>query len=232
MVSPARESVRRPFANSSASPPQARRIHRIPHAFLSLPEGFDRINIKVSGSVKKTAMSISITKVEGFSGKSFDFEEPVGNRFGSESIGLVAEDGGPLLLLLKDCLAYGINKDKKFGKENFTIPLAVGNNKDFISALEVLERRCAEETGKSGTNVIRCFYRGGNQPVLYAKIDETTVMHKDGGGDIDPMKPTSKHFYLDALVRFPSIYVSKDTVSVQVKLQEAKYLRVKVAEPW
>jgi hypothetical protein len=79
-------------------------------------------------------MSISITKVEGFSGKSFDFGEPVGNRFGSESIGLVAEDGGPLLLLLKDCLAYGINKDKKFGKENFTIPLAVGNHKDFISA--------------------------------------------------------------------------------------------------
>jgi hypothetical protein len=185
---------------------------------LSLPEGFDRINIKVSGSVKKRAMSISITKVDGFSGKSFDFEEPVGNKFGSESIGLVADDGGPLLLLLKDCLACGINKDKKFWKENFTIPLAVGNHKDFISALEVLERRCAEEIGKYGANVIRCFYQSGKQPVLYAKIDETTVMHKDGGGDMDPMKPTSKHFYLDALIRFPSIYVSKDMVSVQVKI--------------
>ena len=153
-------------------------------------------------------MSISVTKLEGFSGKSFDFEEPVGNRFGSESIVFVAEDGGPLLLLLKDCLAYGINKDKKFGNENFTIPLAVVNHKDFISALEVFERRCAEETGKSGTNVIRCFYRSGKQPVLYAKIDTTTVMYKDGGGDVDLTKPTSKHFYLDALVRFPSIYVS------------------------
>jgi hypothetical protein len=72
---------------------------------------------------------MSITKVQDFFGDSFDFEEPVGNRFGSESIGLVAEDGGPLLLQLKDCLAYGINKDKKFGKENLTIPLAVGNHK-------------------------------------------------------------------------------------------------------
>jgi hypothetical protein len=39
---------------------------------------------------------MSITKVQDFSGDTFDFEEPVGNRFGSESIGLVAEDGGPL----------------------------------------------------------------------------------------------------------------------------------------
>jgi hypothetical protein len=52
-------------------------------------------------------MSIFITRAENFSEKSFDFEDPVGNRFGSESIGLVAEDGGPLLLQLRDCLAYG-----------------------------------------------------------------------------------------------------------------------------
>ena len=176
--------------------------------------------------------TMSITRVSDFSGDSFDFEEPVGNRFGSESIGLVAEDGGPLLLPLKDCLSYGINKDKKFGKENFTIPLAVGNHKDFISALEVLERRCAEETGKSGANVIRCFYRGGRQPILYAKIDKTTEMYKDGGGDVDPMKPIDKHFYLDALIRFSSIYVSGDMVSVQVLLQEGVYLRERKAEPW
>ena len=176
--------------------------------------------------------SMSITKVQDFSGDSFDFEEPVGNRFGSESIGLVAEDGGPLLLQLKDCLAYGINKDKKFGKENLTIPLAVGNHKDFISALEVLERRCAEETGKSGTKVVRCFYRSGKQPVLYAKIDKTTVMYKDGGGDMNPREPTSTHFYLDALVRFPSICVNGDMVSVKVLLQEGVYLREREAEPW
>jgi hypothetical protein len=170
--------------------------------------------------------------VEGFSGKSFELKERVGNRFGSESIALVAEGGGPLLFQLKDCLAYGINKDKKFGKENFTIPLAVGNHKDFVSALEVLEKRCAEETGKPGTKAVRCFYRSGKQPVLYAKIDKTTVMYKDGGGDVNPREPTNTHFYLDALVRFPSIYVSGDMISVQVLLQEGVYLRERKAEPW
>jgi hypothetical protein len=40
----------------------------------------------------------------------------------SKKIGLVAEDGGPLLLKLKNCLAYGINKNNKFGKDNYTIP--------------------------------------------------------------------------------------------------------------
>jgi hypothetical protein len=95
-------------------------------------------------------MSIFITRAEDFSENSFDFEESVGNRFGSEKIGLVAGDGGPLLLRLKDCLAYGINKNNKFGKEDFSIPLAVGTHRDFISALEILEKKCAAQVGKPG----------------------------------------------------------------------------------
>ena len=129
-------------------------------------------------------------------------------------------------------MAYGINKDKKFGKENFTIALAVGLHTEFISALKVLGKRCAEEVGKSGTKAIRCIYRSGKQTVLYAKIDETTEMYKDGGGDIDPMEPIDKHFYLDALISFPSIYVSGDMVSVQVLLQEGVYLGDRKPEPW
>ena len=176
-------------------------------------------------------MSISITRAENFSENSFEFEESVGNRFGSEKIGLVAEDGGTLLLRLKDCLAYGINKNNKFGKENFTIALAVGTHKDFISALETVEKKCAAQVGKPGTNVVRCFYRNGKQPVLYAKIEKTTEMYRDGGVDMNPMEALDKHFYLDALIRIPSIYVSADVVSVQVLLQEAKFLRERTVEP-
>ena len=47
----------------------------------------------------------------------------------------------------------------------------------------------------------------------------------DGSGDISPMKERDGHFYLDALIRISSIYLSGNMVSVQVKLQEAKYLR-------
>ena len=60
----------------------------------------------------------------------------------------------------------------------------------------------------------------------------TTVMYREGGGDMNPGEPTSTHFYLDALVWFPSIYVHGDMVSVQVLLQEGVYLRERKAEPW
>jgi hypothetical protein len=175
--------------------------------------------------------SMSITRVSDFSEGSFKFVDPVKDRFGSERIGLVAEGGGPLLLRLENCLAYGINKNNRFGKDKYTIPLAVGLQTEFISALEVLEKKCAVMVGKPGTNVMRCFYRSGKQPVLYAKIDGSTVMYGEGG-DMNPMGERDDHFYLDALIRVSSIYLSGNMVSVQVKLQEARYLRVKVAEPW
>jgi hypothetical protein len=174
---------------------------------------------------------MSITRVSDFSEDSFKFGDPIKNRLGSEKIGLAVEGGGPLLLRLENCLAYGINKNNKFGKDNYTIPLAVGPHTEFVSALETMEKKCAAVIGKPDTSVIRCFYRGGKQPVLYAKIDKSTVMYGEDG-DMNPMEERDEHFYLDALIRVSSIYLSGNMVSVQVKLQEAKYLRVKVAEPW
>jgi hypothetical protein len=44
---------------------------------------------------------------------------------------------------------------------------------------------------------------------LYAKIDQSTAKYKeDGSGDISPMKERDGHFYLDALIRISSIYLS------------------------
>jgi hypothetical protein len=57
------------------------------------------------------------------------------------------------------------------------------------------------------------------------------MYREDGSGDIIPMKERDGHFYLDALIMASSIYLSGNMVSVQVKLQEAKYLRQKVLEP-
>jgi hypothetical protein len=156
---------------------------------------------------------MSITRVSDFSENSFAFEDSVRNRFGSKKIGLVAEDGGPLLLRLENCLAYGINKN------NYTIPLAVGTHTEFVSALDTVEKKCAAVVGKLDTNVMRCFYRSGRQPVLYAKIDWSTAMYtEDGSGDISPMKERDGHFYVDALISISSIYLSGNMVSVQVEL--------------
>ena len=174
---------------------------------------------------------MSITKTSDFFEDSFKFEDPVKDRLGSERIGLAVEGGGPLLLKLEDCLAYGIRKNNKFGKDNYIIPLAVGSHTEFVSALKTLEKRCAETVGGSYANVVRCFYRVGKEPVLYAKIDKSTVMYgKDG--DMNPMEERDEHFYLDALIGISSVYVKGDMASVQVKLQEARYLRVRPAEPW
>jgi hypothetical protein len=71
----------------------------------------------------------------------------------------VAEDGGPLLLKLENCLTYGINKNSKFGKDNYTVPLAVGTHTEFVSALEMVEKKYAAVVGKPDINVMRCFYR-------------------------------------------------------------------------
>jgi hypothetical protein len=174
---------------------------------------------------------MSITRVSDFSEDSFKFEYPVKDRFGYERIWLVADGGGPLLIRLENCLAYGINKNNRFGRDNYTIPLAVGLHTGFISALEALEKKCAVMVGRPGTNVIGYFYRGGKQPVLYAKIDKSTVMYGEDG-DMNPMEERDEHFYLDALIRISSIYLSGNMVSVQVKLLEAKYFMVKAAEPW
>ena len=66
---------------------------------------------------------MSITKVSDFSKDSFSFEDAVGNSYGSEKVGLTARDQGPLLLELEDCLSYGVRKNSKFGKTNYSISL-------------------------------------------------------------------------------------------------------------
>jgi hypothetical protein len=90
---------------------------------------------------------MSITRVSDFSEDSFKFGDPIKNRLGSEKIGLAVEGGGPLLLRLENCLAYGINKNNKFGKDNYTIPLAVGPHTEFVSALEKWRRSALRLSG-------------------------------------------------------------------------------------
>jgi hypothetical protein len=50
-------------------------------------------------------------------------------------------------------------------------------------------------------------------------------MYGEDGG-MNAIEERDECFYLDTLIRVSSIYLSVNMVSVQVKLQEAKYLRV------
>ncbi|CAB4003406.1 Hypothetical predicted protein [Paramuricea clavata] len=175
---------------------------------------------------------MSITKVSDFTKDSFRFEDGVENRFGSRKIKLTACDRCPLLLKVADCLSYGVDENNKYGKENLSVSLSFWEKPEFISVLELLEKECAKHVDKSGEKIMKCFYRKGNSPVLYPKInDETEIYEPNGDGPIDPKKYLNKRFHLDAIVRIDGIFLSDKTTCIQVKLYEAGILEEKPRVP-
>ena len=129
-------------------------------------------------------------------------------------------------------MAYGINKNNKFGKDNYIIPLAVGTHTEFVSALETEEKKCARTVGKPDSDVMRCLYRKGKSPVLYAKIDKRTLMHSaEDDSNVNTMKQRSERLHLDAIIMVESIFVSESVTTIQIKLYQAKILKEKAEEP-
>ena len=92
---------------------------------------------------------MSITRLSDFSKDSLAFEDAIGNKFGSKKIELTAQDQGQLLLKLENCLSYGVNKNNKFGRVNYSISLALRDKEDFVSALELVEGESASHIGIS-----------------------------------------------------------------------------------
>ncbi|CAB4030357.1 Hypothetical predicted protein [Paramuricea clavata] len=175
---------------------------------------------------------MSITRVSDFTKDSFCFEDAVGNRYGSKTIGLTACDQGPLLLKVTDCLSYGVSKNNKFGKENLSISLSLWEKSGFVSVLELIEKECAKHIGKSDEKIMKCLYRKGNTPVLYPGInDETEIYASEGNDPIDPKKYLDKRFHLDAIVRIKGIYISDKTICIQIKLYEGSILEEKPKVP-
>ena len=153
---------------------------------------------------------MSITKVSDFSKYSFAFGDAVGNSYGSEKVGLTARDKGSLLLELEDCLSYGVSKNSKFGKTNYSISLALRDKGEFVSALKLVERESADHVGNPGENIMKCLYRKGRTPTLYIKIDDETEIYPPKGDEpVDHRKYQDKRFRLDAIIKIESIYVSR-----------------------
>ena len=173
-----------------------------------------------------------ITKVSDFSKDLFAFEDAVGNSYGSKKIKLTAQDQGPLLLELEDCLSYGVNKNNKFGKVNYSISLALRDKEEFVSALKLVEEESADHVGKPGENIMKCLYRKGSTPTLYVKIDDETEIYPPKGDDpVDHKEYQDKRFRLDAVIKIESIYVSNSVTSIQAKLHEANILEEKPKAP-
>ena len=166
-----------------------------------------------------------ITNISYFSKDSFTFEDAVGDVYGSRKIKLTARDQGPLLLKLETCLSYGVNKNSKFGKVNYSVPISLKDREAFVSVLELVERESAKHLDKPGEEIMKCLYRKANSPVLYAKIDDDTEMYPTKGDEpVDHKKYQDKRFNLNAIIKVDSIYVSDSVTSIQVKLREAQVL--------
>ena len=151
---------------------------------------------------------MSITNISDFSKDSFTFEDAVGNRYRSRKFKLTARYQGPLLLKLENCLSYGVNKNNKFGKVNYSIPISLKDKETFVSVLELVERESAKHLDKPSEEIMKCLYRKGNSPVLYAKIDDDTEMYPPKGDEpVDHRKYQDKRFNLNAIINLrPTAY--------------------------
>jgi hypothetical protein len=135
------------------------------------------------------------------------------------------DDDSQLLLKLENCFSFGI--DNKFNKDNYTIALSLKDQDDMVSALTKTEADCATRAGKDSEQIMRCLYRKGQYPTLYAKINDDTQLY-----DVDDKLVTKygaykgKRFNLNAIIHIDSVFISEKTTSIQVKLYEAKLVAV------
>ena len=150
---------------------------------------------------------MSITNISDFTKDSFTFEDVINGRSKFNSIKILAQDRGPLLLKVENCFSYGVIVDDRFGKIKYSVPIVLEDNELFLSALELVESEVDKyvndppEYGR-GERLMRCLYRKDWHPVLYAKIDGDTRMYPPTDDKpVNHKKYTEEAFYLDAVVR-------------------------------
>ena len=115
--------------------------------------------------------------------------------------------------------------DNKFNKDNFSIALSLRDQDSLVSALTTLETDCATKAGKDSEQIMRCLYRKGQYPTLYAKITDTTQIRDANGKPVTNYGTLKKkRFGLDAIIHIDSVFTSEKATTVQVRLHQAKIL--------
>jgi hypothetical protein len=156
-------------------------------------------------------------------------EDAVENRYGSKKVKITTSDQGPLLLKI---VYHTVYKNDKYAKTTYSVPIVLEGRDNFVSVLELVEKECADFADVPDEAIMKCLYRKGVSPTLYAKIDEETDIYSSKGGkQIDHKKLQNERFHLDAVIKVENLYVSNKTVSIQVKLYEGKILEEKPREP-
>jgi hypothetical protein len=190
----------------------------------STPSGIpDRKTGPGTAQQRQAHDGLRITDHTDFTNESFAFGEHIRyKKFGTEKIRLTSPGGRTLLLEITDCLSYGVNKSNRFGKLEFTLPISLGDeHQAIIPVLDLIGEECVEFTMNplKQKSAMKCLYKKGRTPVLYAKMDDETVFFDSSGVVTGHRKFRGKRFRLDAIIRIESLYIAVDGgVSIQVKL--------------
>ena len=159
---------------------------------------------------------------------------------------------GPLIIFLKGCCSFGLQKNEKYGCYSITIVV----NDEFEKVFKNISNKCkmhlvkvAETIGKNGLklsdlkNFGSCLYKkDGKSPILYSKViydlnaDRiiTDFYEKERIDDIEefgmpssnPLEYLGKECNVNAAIQFESIFIGS-TISLQVKLYEIEITPVK-----
>jgi hypothetical protein len=164
-----------------------------------------------------------IAETKSFSTDSYVLSSAVENKHGSSRMTITAPDDSKLLLKLKDGFSFGT--DNKFNKDNFSIALSLRDQDSLVSALTTMETDCATKAGKDSEQIMRCLYRKGQYPTLYAKITDTTQIRDANGKPVTNYGTLKKkRFGLDAIIHIDSVFTSEKATTIQVRLHQAKIL--------
>ena len=164
-----------------------------------------------------------IADTDSFSTGSYVLGTAKKNKYSSTKTPITNPGGQKLLLKLKDGFSFGT--DDKFGKDAMTIAISLKERSGLVSALTTLETDCAEKSGNQEEKIMKCLYRKGDYPILYAKITPATQI-RDANGKVVSNYGTlkKKRFGLNAVFHVESVFESEKGVTIQVRLLAAKIL--------
>jgi hypothetical protein len=106
-----------------------------------------------------------------------------------------------------------------------TITISLREQSGLVSALTTLEADCAEKFGLQEEKIMKCLWRFGEYPILYAKITPATQI-RDANGKVvsNRVSLKGKRFGLNAVFHVESVFVSDKGTTIQVRLLAAKIL--------
>ena len=180
------------------------------------------------GQKERTHDGIRIIPTEGFSKESFSVDvkdTELNEDKNTKSIPFSGPKGRTLVLKAKDVLCYGVQKNKKFGRTNYSVAIALFEQyQPLQNALEVIHTTVQEQLELETKDLL---YRGTGEakaPKAYVRFDPDTVLFDLEGNEIEKLRDLiSKKFRMDVVIRLDNVFVSNENKAfIQARIHELR----------